>query len=36
MSCLLRSDLVGERCPEAELTANGKWQIRALAVLLKL
>jgi hypothetical protein len=32
---VLRSDLVGERCPEAELTGNGKWQIIPLAVLLK-
>lgn len=32
---VLRSDLVGERCPEAELTVNGKWQIIMLVVLLK-
>lgn len=31
----LRPDLVGGRCPEAELTANGKRQARALAVFLK-
>ncbi|XP_071705941.1 uncharacterized protein [Rutidosis leptorrhynchoides] len=31
----LRPDLVGGRCPEAVLTANGKRQIRALAVFLK-
>ena len=30
----LRPDLVGGRCPEAALTANGKRQARALAVLL--
>ena len=30
----LRPDLVGGRCPEASLTANGKRQARALAVFL--
>ncbi|KAK9061620.1 hypothetical protein SSX86_018802 [Deinandra increscens subsp. villosa] len=31
----LRPDLVGGRCPESELTLNGKRQARALAVFLK-